>query len=168
MKPEPAAEVLDYIRANRGTYTREAIDRELLASGHAAEAIDAAWRTLPDEDKPPPLPARRVVAAAQFWVLLVVVACVALTVLPLLSLFAVNGIASAWFAAGTARDPGGVGLLLIALAPVVLGYLAIGFGGWWLRRRDQAAALGVFGGLTVAFVLSVVVAGVCAALIQNL
>jgi hypothetical protein len=37
-----------------------------------------------------------------------------------------------------------------------------------LLRRDRAAAYGVFSGLVVAFVLSVIVAGACVALIQQM
>ena len=169
MTPEPKPEVLDYIRANRGTYTREAIERELREAGHDQEAIDAAWRAFPPEEASAPLPTRQVVATVQFWALLIVVACVALTVLPLLSLFIVNAIISL---ASTSGGPdfldSGLAAILIALAPFLLGYLAIGFGGWWLRRRDQAAAYGVFGGLVVAFVLSVIVAGACVALLAQL
>jgi hypothetical protein len=53
MSPEqPDAVVLDYIRANRGTYTREAIRRALLEAGHDEVAIDAAWAEL-DHEQPP-------------------------------------------------------------------------------------------------------------------
>jgi hypothetical protein len=41
--------VADYIRANRDTYTREAIRDQLLAAGHALDAIDEAWRALEAE-----------------------------------------------------------------------------------------------------------------------
>lgn len=36
-------EVDDYLRANRGAYTREALTRRLLEHGHDPAAIDAAW-----------------------------------------------------------------------------------------------------------------------------
>jgi hypothetical protein len=169
MKPEPNPDILDYIRANRGTYTREAIERELRDAGHSQEAIDAAWRALPVEGTAAPLPARSALATVQFWLLLFVVACVALTVFPLISLFILNAVLSATSGSvdRTWLDSGLVAIL-IALGPFLLGYLAIGFGGWWLRRRDQAAAYGVLSGLVVAFVLSVIVAGACAALIAQL
>jgi hypothetical protein len=48
--PDPV--ILEYIRANRGGYSREAIDRELRASGHRQEAIDAAWAALEAEEAP--------------------------------------------------------------------------------------------------------------------
>ncbi len=167
MKPEPNPDILGYIRANRGTYTREAIDRELREAGHGQEAIDAAWQAFPAEDAAAPLPTRSALATVQFWLLLLVVACIALTLFPLISLFVLNAVLSATANSGAMFDRGIVAIL-IALVPFLLGYLAIGIGGWWLRRRDQAAAYGVLSGLVVAFVLSVIVAGACAALIAQL
>jgi hypothetical protein len=43
-------DVLDYIRANRSTYTREAIDTKLREEGHTDTDIEAAWKTIHDED----------------------------------------------------------------------------------------------------------------------
>lgn len=170
MTPEPKPEVLDYIRANRRTYTREAIERELREAGHSQEAIDIAWRAFPPEGEAVPPPPGRVVATVQFWVLLILVACVAITLLPFLSLFTVTTIGS--INVSTSRAPGfldsGLAAFLSALAPVLLGYLAIGLGGWWLLRRDRPAAIGVFSGLVVAFVFSVIVAGACVALLAQL
>lgn len=48
--PDPV--ILEYIRANRGGFSREAIDRELRSSGHQPEAIAAAWAALEAEDVP--------------------------------------------------------------------------------------------------------------------
>lgn len=169
MKPEPNPDILDYIRANRGTYTREAIDRELREAGHSQEAIAAAWGTFPVEREAVAPPSRKIIATVQFWVLLIGVACIALTFLPIISLFILNAVISV--ASGSPERTwidNGVVAILLALAPFLLGYLAIGIGGWWLRRRDQAAAYGVFGGLLVAFTLSVIVAGACVALLQQL
>jgi hypothetical protein len=170
MKPEPNPEILGYIRANRGTYTREAIERELRDAGHSQEAIDAAWRAFQPEEAPASAPPARVVATIQFWALLVVVVGVAVILLPILSVFVLSGVVSLAYSSsgsGTFLDSGIAAFLLI-LAPFVLGYLGIGLGGWWLLRRDRAAAYGVFSGLVVAFVLSVIVAGACVALIQQM
>jgi hypothetical protein len=41
--------VADYIRANRDKYTRQAIRDQLLAAGHASDAIDEGWRALEAE-----------------------------------------------------------------------------------------------------------------------
>lgn len=38
--------IADYISANRGKYTREAIRQQLAAAGHDPAAIDAAWERL--------------------------------------------------------------------------------------------------------------------------
>ena len=172
MKPESAPEIIDYIRANRGTYTREAIERELREAGHSQEAIDAAWRAFPAEGTAAPTtpPAQRPVATVQFWALLVVVAGVAVIILPILSVLTLTGVISlAYSSSGTSSFlDSGIAAFLLIVAPFLLGYLAMGFGGWWLLRRDRAAAYGVFSGLVVAFVLSVIVAGACVALLQQM
>jgi hypothetical protein len=41
---------LEYIRANRNTYTREAITQVLLDAGHAPDAVAAAWQVVDEED----------------------------------------------------------------------------------------------------------------------
>ncbi len=42
--PEPAADLVAYLRANSSRYTREALDPRLaVAAGHPPEAIAAAW-----------------------------------------------------------------------------------------------------------------------------
>ncbi|HEX7196630.1 MAG TPA: hypothetical protein VF364_07320, partial [Candidatus Limnocylindria bacterium] len=45
--------IADFIRANRRTYTREAITQQLLDAGHERAAIDATWAMLdaPDPDQ---------------------------------------------------------------------------------------------------------------------
>lgn len=48
----PDTAVRDYIIANRGTYTREAIGRALLAAGHSEETIAAAWADVGREAVP--------------------------------------------------------------------------------------------------------------------
>jgi hypothetical protein len=167
MKPEPPQEVLDYIRDNRATYTREAIDAELREAGHDQAVIDAAWRAFPVERAAVQGPPPRVLAAVQFWLLLVAVACVAIVILPLISVFFLNLVASMTLSSDAIAD-NGVLFILAALAPILLGYLAIGIGGWLLRRRDQAAGLGVLSGLVVAFVVSVIILGTCVAIIAQL
>lgn len=171
MTPEPKPEVLDYIRANRATYTRAAIERELREAGHSQEAIDAAWRAFPPETDAPASPPQRAFATVQFWVLLVIVTLIALFALPFLSLLVLTGILSlAYSSTSGASDifDSGVAAILLLLAPFLVGYLLIGLGGWWLLRRDRVAAYGVFGGLVVAFVLSVIVAGTCVAIITQM
>ena len=48
--PEPGADVVAYLRANSGRYTREALDARLAAAGHPPEAIAAAWSAVQSED----------------------------------------------------------------------------------------------------------------------
>ncbi len=48
LPPDPA--ILEYIRANRALYSREAIARELAVSGHTAEDIAAAWAVIDAAD----------------------------------------------------------------------------------------------------------------------
>jgi hypothetical protein len=43
-------EILDYIRANRKRYTREAISDQLLAAGHDRQAVAAAWGQVDTEN----------------------------------------------------------------------------------------------------------------------
>lgn len=42
--------IADYIRANRGQYTREAITQQLVDAGHDRGAVEAAWTRLEDEE----------------------------------------------------------------------------------------------------------------------
>ena len=44
--------LVDYIVRNRGTFTREAINAQLLEAGHSQASIDAAWATLEAESRP--------------------------------------------------------------------------------------------------------------------
>jgi hypothetical protein len=164
-------EIRDYIQANRGTYTPESIRQQLREAGHSEEAIDATWRALDREEQAESgaaLPQRRAVATAQFWVLLVITACVALTVLPLGGAFLLGLLYNFAQGLGLPGSNSGIEVLIGSIVVLVLGYLAIGLGGWRLMRRDRAAALGIFSGLATAFVLSVVVAGLCVALLQSL
>jgi hypothetical protein len=44
--------IADYIRANRGQYTREAITQQLVQAGHDRAAVDAAWEQLATGEAP--------------------------------------------------------------------------------------------------------------------
>ena len=170
-------DIRDYIRANRATYTPESIRQQLLDAGHEPEAIDAAWREIEQAEQgeqaerpvlAPVLPQRRAIATAQFWLLLLGTACVSLTVVPFVGAFLLGAASSAASSLGLSGATGGTAFLVGTGVVLVLAYLAIGFGGWLLLRRDRAAGLGVFSGLATAFVLAVIVAGLCVALLQNL
>ena len=43
MPPDQSDPIRDYIAANHGKYTRESIRERLVAAGHGAAQIDAAW-----------------------------------------------------------------------------------------------------------------------------
>jgi hypothetical protein len=167
-------EIRDYIRANRATYTPESIRQQLLEAGHEPEAIDAAWREIEQEERAeraapaPVIPQRRVIATAQFWLLLLGTACVALTVVPFAGALILGAASNVVAPLSLSSANSGTAFLVGSGVILVLAYLAIGFGGWLLLRRDRAAGLGVFSGLATAFVLAVIVAGLCVALIQNL
>ena len=57
--------LVEYIRQNRETYTREAITERLLSSGYEPEAIEEAWRTSTQEKSAPG--ARRFFHRQVFW-----------------------------------------------------------------------------------------------------
>jgi hypothetical protein len=48
--PRPTGDIAAYLRTHSARYTREALDRRLLAAGHTPEAISAAWATVQAED----------------------------------------------------------------------------------------------------------------------
>lgn len=54
--------IADFISANRGKYTREAIRQQLIDAGHSPEAIDAIWAILDTPD-----PDEAAVAGEGFW-----------------------------------------------------------------------------------------------------
>ena len=47
-----AGKIIDYIRANRDRYSRDAIRAQLIAAGHDSAAIDAAWDEAGRSPKP--------------------------------------------------------------------------------------------------------------------
>src|SRR5918995_3973573 len=54
--------IADFISANRGKYTREAIRQQLIDAGYSPEAIDATWAVLDTPD-----PDEAAVAGEGFW-----------------------------------------------------------------------------------------------------
>jgi len=53
-------QIVEYIRENRGRYTRQAIDDQLRAAGHPAQSVEAAWVAVgPPEGAEPALPGVR-------------------------------------------------------------------------------------------------------------
>ncbi len=57
--PEPGADVVAYLRATSGRYTREALDSRLTSAGHPPDEIAAAWSVVQAEDSAAGLRDRR-------------------------------------------------------------------------------------------------------------
>jgi hypothetical protein len=81
--PEPTADLVAYLRANSGRYTREALTQRMAVAGHPPEAIAAAWATIEVEDDAAGVRDRRgqtagIIAAAYAvtWLLVVVLAII--------------------------------------------------------------------------------------------
>jgi hypothetical protein len=180
MSPEqPDAVVLDYIRANRGTYTREAIRRALLEAGHSEATIDAAWAELDRELTPamveaappggalspttaaaPPRASSGAVRLAMrtllFWATLIG--------------FLLGYIVLSAILAATSNDKTsglvGLAILFIPLLALVLGIVLS------IPERTRPAGLGLLGALVVlvalmillsilAFIAVVIIFGIC-------
>lgn len=77
-------EIVEYIRANRDTYTQQAVNKALLDTGYSPEEIAAAWQEIEKEEAPsstPPPPARpvgrqRTGGLVATWILLLLVGVV--------------------------------------------------------------------------------------------
>jgi hypothetical protein len=126
MHPDPAA-ILDYIQANRGTYTDQAIRENLVAAGHEPAAIDAAFAHLgvAAPAGQPPMPATGLVTFA--WILFVIAGLIGLAG------FGFNGPdISVGSAPIFVLAFGGVGLALILLLRWAIPRFGISGGGAWL------------------------------------
>ena len=136
------SEILRYIREHRDTYTRDAIVQHLLAAGHPAEEIDAAWRqTVEAKDESPASQSgrsveftlRRFLAALAIYVVGLLVVT---NLLNWLDLF--------------------LGAIFYCLA-VAVGILYPIF----RHKTDEAAAIGVLCGLAIVILLFFVAPGLC-------
>ena len=143
-------EILDYVRANRARYNREAITAQLIAAGHEQGSIDEAWATVSAEVEaaagPNPWPRFR-----RAFLLTGLVGLAAVIVSWSLS----NGI---FVNSGTSVLAAGV-LLVFLLVPLAVGAAIVGIA----RRRVSPSVL--FGlALWVPLVLVGVSAGACVAI----
>jgi hypothetical protein len=140
----------DYIRDNRGRYTREAIRQQLLAAGHDAAAIDAAWAMV---DAPDPDATVGERFWGRFWLYLIGANLVALLIVGLLS-----GLLGSLSGSGAVL----LGVLAIALA---IGALI----SWGIVATTQPTHLGRGTAMTIgAFVpllFAFLIGGACYALV---
>jgi hypothetical protein len=79
--PPPTGDIVAYLQANSGRYTKEALDQRLLAAGHPPEAVAAAWSVVNAADESAGLRDRRqqtagIIALAYVLVWLLVVVLV--------------------------------------------------------------------------------------------
>jgi hypothetical protein len=167
-------EIERYIRENRDRYTREAIERSLREAGHEQAAIDAAWAEV-ERDATPAAEADTADVAAdatsaavvqprswraqvlndwRFWVTALVTAVI------------VGGVP--WvLAAGLQDANAGIIFGLIATVVVVIAAVVL-----LIMHEVRAVAFGLLGGLALiagfialllllAFILIVIIAGIC-------
>ncbi|HTI29585.1 MAG TPA: hypothetical protein VL687_04435 [Methylomirabilota bacterium] len=141
-----------YIRANRGTYTDEAMRDALIAVGHDASAIEAAfgrlgfqpgWNPIPD-----PGPATGLVAEA--WILFIVGGLTALT---------------GFLAASGFNSSGSLPLFLVA-------YLGIGLAivllvRWAVPKLGIRGAWAAVIGVALVPIFGTLMVGTCAAAFMN-
>ena len=142
-------EILRYITANRDTYTREAITRQLIDAGHDPTEIEQAWELIEPRSE------GRLPRDRTFWryFTLGVVALYGLTfVVYALGLDAEMFSSIIWMILG-------VFLLLGALTSILL----------VRATRAEAEEMGAVSGLLIAvlipFVFLVIIAGICSAMV---
>lgn len=148
-------QIVRYIEQYRGTYTREAINKSLLAEGYTPADIQAAWQEVESrsrqggDNEAPGEPVRPWKASRQpvFWLALVTTFVV---IQAALSMFLFGYIGTLW----------SLGMTLVLLFVVLLA-------GIILLRRNRAVGLGLLYGLLWSVLLPVIlllaVAGICLA-----
>ena len=141
-------EIDEYIRANRGRYTREAITQQLCTAGHDPADVEAAWVRV--AEAPREAPARQEAGVGT----------------TLLAVLLALGYGAAILLALWATQSGG------AVTVLMVAYIAamIGGGIWSIRRVLRAPSLGEgASGIALAAGISVVVfiglSGACFALL---
>jgi hypothetical protein len=180
MIPDPATQqnIIQYIQQTGGTYTRDAITNQLLASGYPAAEIEAAWRTVeagatgemgasgaapPMEEGAeyaPPRPAR-VVSSPQFWGALVGFILLSYVMTGILAYFATLNRGDAASALFTIT---GIFYFVVQLGGLIQGLV--------LLNRNRPVAFGLLIGLlltnvVIPFVIACGVLGICIVLLSN-
>ena len=144
----PDRRIADYISANRGKFTREAITQQLLESGYEREAIDATWAVL-DTPDPDDVVGERF--WGRFWIYLIRLNVVAFLLVSLATTMIPNG-------AGLAAI---LGIALAIGALISLGIVAV----TRPARLGRGAAIAI-GGI-VPLIFTFFIAGSCYALVQS-
>ena len=137
------SEIARYIVENRGTYTRDAIRRQLVDAGHDPAEIDETWRALESGEA-------RVTLSRRFWLgfLTYVILLYGLTFLAF------------EYVSTLSEDTYGVGTMILFLMLVVGLIISVA-----LVHRNRPVMLGLAGGLLTAillpFVVLVIISGLC-------
>jgi hypothetical protein len=152
--PEPGADIVAYLRANNGRYTREALDAALAAAGHPPEAVAAAWSVVLAEDSAAGLRDRRGQTAAII-ALAYVLTWFLVTVLAIIP------------SGGGLYSPVALLAGILAVALFIPGIIAVAIARstGWLRRADAGRVVAfAFVPLLILFAL----AGTCVSVTQNI
>jgi hypothetical protein len=152
--PEPGADIVAYLRANSGRYTREALDARLTAAGHPPEAVASAWSVVLAEDSAAGLRDRRGQTAGII-ALAYVVTWLLVTVLAIIP------------SGGGTYSPVALLAGILAVALFIPGIIAVAIARstGWLRRADAGRVVAfAFVPLLILFAL----AGSCVSVTQSI
>ena len=145
----PDRRIADYISANRGKFTREAITQQLLDSGYEQGAIDATWAVL---DAPDPDDVVGEGFWGRFWIYLIGLNVVAFLLVSVATQMIPNGVG---FAVS-------LGVVLAIGAAIALGIVAL----IHPTRLGRGTAIAI-GGI-VPLIFTFLIAGSCYALVASL
>jgi hypothetical protein len=145
----PDRRIADYIGANRGKFTREAITQQLLEAGYEQGAIDATWAVL---DTPDPDDVVGEGFWGRFWIYLIGLNVVALLLVGVVTQLIPNAVGLAAV----------LGVVLAIGAAIALGIVAL----IHPTRLGRGTAIAI-GGI-VPFIFTFLIAGSCYALISSI
>jgi hypothetical protein len=143
----PDRRIADYISANRGKFTREAITQQLLESGYEQGAIDATWAVL---DAPDPDDVVGEGFWGRFWIYMIALNVGALLLVGIATQMIPNAVGIAAI----------LGIALAIGAVIALGIVAVTHP----ARLGRGAAIAI-GGI-VPFIFTFLIAGSCYALMS--
>jgi hypothetical protein len=149
--PPPSSDIVIYLEANTGRYTKEALDQRLLAAGHPPEAIAAAWSTVESADRAAGRQDRRGQTAG-----IIAVVYIATWALVTFGVIAPNN-------ALYASKPILAGILAVALFIPGIIAVAIAQSAGWLRRAGVGRVVAF---VFVPFLILFALAGTCVSYVQ--